>query len=464
VRVSSWRHEERYARETVSAKRADDGLAARRLAFAVLQRVETSSAFADALLGEAFVREPLPAVDRGLATRLVYGTLAWRRRLDWIADHWVRPEMAELDPEIQVSIRLGLFQLFFCDRIPTFAAVDTSVELAKSFRRGRAAPLVNAVLRRASADGAPVPPSGDDVESLGLRFSHPDWLVAAWLRERRSEETAKLLAANNEAAPLVLRASTASGGAAALIERLAVAGADSRRGRHSPLAVEIHGAVPERLLDRPTSFFPQGEASQLVPMLLGTETGDRVLDACAAPGGKATEIAELAPTAVVVAGDRRFRGVQRIAHVAAALGLRRVRTVVEDGARPPFRAEAFDRVLVDAPCSGTGTLRSHPEIRWRLGLADVSRLAKRQRDLLAGVAPLVRPGGVLVYATCSLLREENDSVVDGFLASRKDFVRAEVPSGFPASARGLFRDGALRTAPHDGGLDGFFAVPLLRRR
>jgi 16S rRNA (cytosine967-C5)-methyltransferase len=462
--VSSSPPAERSARESASARHEDrEGLAARRLAFAALERVETSSAFADALLGEALDREPLPAVDRALATRLVYGTLAWQRRLDWAADHWVRPEMAALDPEVRVCIRLGLFQLFLSDRIPSFAAVDTTVELAKSFRGGRAAPLVNAVLRRASTEGAPDPPAGDDVKSLGLRFSHPDWIVDAWLRERGAEDTSALLAANNEAAPLVLRASARSGGATRLIEQLAAAGADSRHGRHSPLAVEIRGPVPEHLLDRSTPFFPQGEASQLVPMLLGTEAGERVLDACAAPGGKATEIAELSPAALVVAGDRRFRGAQRIAGIAATLGLPTVLTVVEDGARPPFRTESFDRVLVDAPCSGTGTLRSHPEIRWRLRPQDVSRMAKRQRDLLVGLAPLVRSGGILVYATCSLLREENDSVVEAFLGSRRDFVRAEVPAGFPESARGLLREGVLRTAPHDGGLDGFFAVPLLRR-
>lgn len=446
--------------------RSASGLRPREIAADILLRVETLGAFADAALGIAFrreassAREALSAMDRALATRLVYGALAWQRRLDWILDRWCRPKSSKLDPAVRIALRLGVFQLFFSDRIPAFAAVDTSVEVAKRSGRRSGATLVNAVLRRAVREGAPEPPNGDSPEALGVRFSHPDWLVARWIEELGLSETRELLAANNDPQPLVLRAHDPG----RTLAELRTLGIEVRPGDFSPLALVVRGPLPERFFDSPKGFVPQGEASQLVPFLLDVRPGDRVLDACAAPGGKAGEIAEwLAQAGVVVAADVSMPGVRQIAFGGRGVGQRTTLPVNADASRPPFRAQAFDRVLVDSPCSGVGTLRSHPEIRWRLSRDDVCDLSERQRRILAAVAPLVRSGGSLVYATCSLLREENDEVVESFLGSHADFFLADAGPTLPEPARVHGVTGALRTFPHRGGLDGFYAVRLLRR-
>jgi 16S rRNA (cytosine967-C5)-methyltransferase len=437
---------------------AHEGLEPRRLAFDILLRVETSNAFADSLLGRGLARARLAAEDRALATRLVYGNLAWRRRLDWIMDHWAKPPSARLEPEVRVALRLGLFQLFFSDRIPAFAAVDTSVELVKEKRRA-AAPLVNAVLRRAAREGAPTPPSGTSTEEIALRWSHPDWLVRRWIEELGAERAEALLRANNEPAPLTLRASASADGRDSLMRELEASGTRAVPGRYSPLAVDIAGGFPAAGLGHAIA---QGEASQLVPFLLSPDDGTRWLDACAAPGGKASELVDLGGERVhVFAVDLHRAGLRRIRDLTAR-AMRAPGVAVADSTRPPFAAAAFDAALVDAPCSGTGTLRSHPEIRWRLREEDVGELASRQLAILEGVAAVVRPGGALVYATCSLLRRENEEVIRSFLSSHPEWTSVEPTRTLPASARELVVDGALRTAPDLHGLDGFFAVRLER--
>lgn len=438
---------------------AGEGIESRRLAFEILVRVETSGAHADAELGRGLAARAWPANDRALATRLVYGTLAWQRRLDWIADRWVKPTIDRLDAEVRVCLRLGLFQLFFSDRIPAFAAVDTTVELAK-LQRPRAAGLVNAVLRRATREGAPRPPHGTGVEALGIRWSHPDWLVERWLDELGTAETEALLEADNQPAPLTLRLPVDVSEREALLHRLREHGVASIPGRYSPLALTIEGGIPPALGGE---WIPQSEASQLVPFLLGRDVTGHVLDACAAPGGKASQVAEqLRDRATVTAIDLRRTGLARIRDLTAKRNAPVPGLATADARLPPFRHDTFAAALVDAPCSGVGTLRSHPEIRWRVSTRDTTELAERQGEILGAIAPLVRPGGVLVYATCSLFSQENDVVVRSFLAGNPSWRRATPEEHLPAPAAALVESGALRTFPHRNGLDGFFAVRLER--
>jgi 16S rRNA (cytosine967-C5)-methyltransferase len=440
----------------MNRRAAREGLDGRRIAFDVLLRVETSSAFADALLGRALSGSPLAASDRALATRLVYGTLAWQRRLDWLADHWAKPKSERLEPPVRIALRLGLFQLFFSDRIPPFAAVDTAVELAKQSRPAAAA-LVNAVLRRAAREGAPTPPPGSRADELGLRWSHPDWMVQRWLDDLGGERTESILRSNNEASPLVLRAPARPNGRDDLMRSLRANGAKATPGDYAPLAVILEGGIPPAGLGE---AIPQSEASQLVPLLLAAEDGPRWLDACAAPGGKASELADLLPDEVhLVAIDVHQRGLRRIRELTR----NRVGLAVADAATPPFRTAAFDAALVDVPCSGTGTLRPHPEIRWRLRSDDLTQMAARQSTILKGVASTVRTGGALVYATCSLFRDENEAVVEAFLAAHRDWSIGDPRRSLPTSAHRLVSDGALRTSPDRHGLDGFFAVRLEHR-
>lgn len=436
---------------------AGEGIESRRLAFEVLLQVETAGAYADILLGRGLAGRAWPASDRGLATRLVYGALAWQRRLDWIADLWAKPAIDRLDPEVRVCLRLGLFQLFFCDRIPAFAAVDTTVELIK-LRRPAAAGLVNAVLRRAGREGPP--PLPDGVEHLGLRSSHPDWMVERWLGELGPDATEALLSSNNEPAPLTLRAPVNPSAREALRRGLEEHGVSATPGRYSPLAITVGGGIPAALDEE---WILQSEASQLVPFLVGQDTCGHVLDACAAPGGKTSQLAELLrDRAIVTAVDLRRTGLARAGELARRRDVPVPVLAAADVRQAPFRPETFDAVLVDAPCSGAGTLRSHPEIRWRVTPDDATDLARRQTEILEATAELVRPGGALVYATCSLFAEENDAVADRFLSARPHWRRVDARAHLPPTAIELASDGVLRTFPHRDGLDGFFAVRLER--
>jgi 16S rRNA (cytosine967-C5)-methyltransferase len=274
------------------------------------------------------------------------------------------------------------------------------------------------------------------------------------------------LAADNEAAPTVLRARP--GERAALIARLTAAGVACEPGRFAPDAVRVHGSDPHALPGWDEGRFSvQEEASQLVVRLLDPRPGMRVLDACAAPGGKAAYAAELmGDRGLVVAVDQRLRGARTIAHNATRLAMRAITPLALDarGAAAVFPAAHFDRVLVDAPCSGLGTLRAHPEIRWRRTPDDLTRLAARQRRILEAVTPLVRPDGLLVYATCTLTEEENEGVVQPWLVAHPELQRERAEDVLPETARALVDDGgALCTLPHRDGLDGFYAVRVRRR-
>jgi 16S rRNA (cytosine967-C5)-methyltransferase len=435
---------------------------ARALALDVLLRVERTDAFADVLLARRLADARLPTVEQALATRLVYGTLAWQGRLDFHLDALLsRTPVARLPPRVRAALRLGLYQLLFLERVPAYAAVDTSVAFAGGAGAGMRA-LANAVLRRAATlgrAGLALPDASDPMTRLAVEWSHPRWLVERWVTELGAGEAAALLAADNEHAATTIRARP--GTREALAAELDAAGVAATPGLFAPdaLLVERGGA---RLRGSPAwregRLAFQGEASQLVVPLLGLEPGVRVLDVCAAPGGKTAHAAALGGR--VVALDRRFAGVLRIRDEAARLGLAHVVAAVGDARRPPV-AGPFDAVLVDAPCSGLGTLRRHPELRWRRRPEDVARLADLQRAILAAVADLVRPGGVLVYAVCTLTREENEETVAAFQRGAPRFAVEDARAHLPASAAATV-DGAgfLRTLPHRHGLDGFFAARL----
>lgn len=426
--------------------------------------MEEGGAFSDVLLAHRLDRIALSPADQGLVARLVYGVLTWQGYLDWWMGQVGRPADA-LDPAVRRCVRLGLFQLRFLDRVPDYAAVNTTVELAKRYRGGAAAGLVNALLRRAAAGPAvSLPPRESDLAThLSVRWSHPRWLVERWLATLGARETEDLLAANCTPAPTVLRVHGTSRDN--VLDELRSAGITARPTRYSPWGIELEPGTPLRRLGTHlrSRVRTQGEASQLVPPLLAPSPGQRLLDACAAPGGKAIQLSALVgKEGLVVALDRRLRGLKTLREGATALGANRLVAVAGDGTRPPLRmASQFDGVLVDAPCSGLGTLRAHPELRWRRLPEDIPRLARLQRALLDGTAPLVRPGGRLLYATCTLLEEENEGVIEAFLRERHDFALLPAPREAPyrhfVNGRGLFR-----AFPHRHGTEGFFAAVLVR--
>lgn len=439
----------------------------RRLAWRVLNAVE-GGAFADAALGTTLRGAHLEPRDRALATQLVYGTLAWQGLLDHVLTQLGRAPR-RLDVEVRTLLRLALFQLIRLDRVPAFAAVDTAVELAKTLKGGAPSGLVNALLRRFLREGRPLalPPESDRARHLALATSHPQWLVERWLAELGTDDAAALLASDNQPAPTTLRALPGRVPRATVIAALADADVAARPTRWAADGIVLESPVDPTGLPgwRDGWFTVQGEASQLVAAMLGVAPGARVLDVCAAPGGKALAAAGVAgPAGLVLATDPYRPGLVRLGEEAARLGLRVLRVRAAATQLPLTATTGFDAVLVDAPCSGLGTLRQHPEIRWRRQAGDVATLAVLQRRLLAAAAAHVRPGGVLLYATCTITRDENDAVVDAFLAAHADFATDDPRPVLPAAAGELVdARGALRTFPHRHGLDGFFALRMVRR-
>jgi 16S rRNA (cytosine967-C5)-methyltransferase len=458
---------------------------ARRIAFEVLLRVETGGAYAsralDAALAQAGALDPREA---GLATELVYGTLRRALALDAaLAPHSRRP-LAELDPAARVALRLGAHQLLHLGT-PAHAAVGEAVALAKGVEHGRAAGYVNAVLRAlARAPAAPPPPAldADPAGHVAAAEALPRWLAEEWVAWLGAAEALALARAMNGPAPLAIRSPDRD----ALLARARAAGLQAAPTARSPDGLILTGAsvgdlaralqrgegrpgaatagrAGEASLAGPARYQVQDEAAQLVTLFAAGHLRGRrarVLDACAAPGGKAFHLAEiLAPGSEVVAVELHPRKADELAREAERRGLA-VRVVCADAARPVPGLEegSFDAVLVDAPCAGLGTLRRHPELKLRRVPGDLPRLAALQRGLLASVARYARAGAPVTYSVCSLSRAEGPEIAAAMLAA--GWRRDPAPAGFPPDALGP--EGDLLLLPHRHGTDGFYAARLAR--
>jgi 16S rRNA (cytosine967-C5)-methyltransferase len=442
---------------------------ARRLAAEVLLRVEQGGAFAnlalDGALRSAGVLEPREAA---LCTELTYGTLRWQLELDRaIAAHSARPP-AELDAPLRAALRIAAFELLHHPRVPARAAVDQGVELVRELGLARAAGYANAVLRRLSETRAPPPAPSKEADPIGhiaATTAHPRWLIERWARWLGADEAEKLAAANQRQAAAVVRAARRRATREQVQEALRKSGIESEPGRYSPDALVLApGAPPALDIDGHEQglFQAQDEAAQLVSLYAAPPAGASVLDACAAPGGKACHLAELGAGSVL-AVDLHARKARNIEQAASRLGLAEVRALAGDATLPLPGEGPFDLALVDAPCSGLGTLRRHPEVKLRRTPEDVDRVAALQARLLAQVSRSVKPGGLLVYAVCTLTPEESDEQVERFLAANPDFHPERPPPGWAlpaADADCLDEQGRLRIFPHRTGTDGFFAVRL----
>jgi 16S rRNA (cytosine967-C5)-methyltransferase len=451
-----------------SERRADAARSpspARAAAAQVLERVETDAAFADLALDAELRRRGLAGRDAALATELVYGTLRWQRYLDWILAPHSRRRLPALDPRVRVLLRMSAYQLAFLERVPAFAAVNDAVTLAR--RAPGVAEYVNAVLRafarRGAAEREPTPPP-DPVDALATRCSFPTWLAARWISRYGAEEAEALMRALNARPPLTLRANALRTTREALAARLREEeGVPSRPTRLAAegLVVESGGDPGRWRVFADGACVVQDEASMLVAHLLEPAAGATIADVCAAPGTKTTHLAELMGNrGRVLAFDPQPGRLARVGEAAARLGVTIAETVegpVETLA--PRWAAACDGALVDAPCSNLGVLRRNPEVKWRRQPADVAAAGRRQRVILAAAATLVRPGGRLVYATCSLEPEENDEVARDFLAAEPAFA-VEPPLECPVAPDAA---GFVRCLPHRHGTDGFTAIRFRRR-
>ena len=440
---------------------------ARLLALRVLERVQRSGAYADRLLHAHLGRSSLAAGDRAFATDLVNGTLRWRGRLDFLLSQLVDRDLEKLEPLVANALRLGAYQIVCSERVPDRAAVDQTVRCVRAAGAERATGLVNAVLRRLadSHEDIALPElASDPLGHLTHALSLPPWLADCWLQRFGAAEAAELAEACNRIPPLTVRTNRAKTSRDALLaeirERFPEAAACRFARDGLVLGRRGNPALDPAFLDG--RFTVQDEASQLVVALLDPQPGERVLDACAAPGGKASAIGERG--AEVVALDRNPRRLDLVRRQVRRLGLTGVRCVERDATQGLDDLGRFDRVLVDAPCSGLGTLRRNPDARWRVRPGDAARLAETQLAILRSTAAVLRPGGALVYSTCTLLREENEDVVDAFLKETPDLRRAEPGAAPPELADFLSDDGAFRSFPHRHDADGFFAVRLVRSR
>lgn len=451
---------------TVSAEiaRAD----VRDLACEILRRVDLQKSYADVLLDRTLKLHPLSDPDRALLTELVYGTLRWRGKIDAeIGRHLQRP-LEKTDGALRNLLRLAAYQLLFLDKIPDYAAVNEAVGLAKLRRGARAAGFVNGVLRNLLRDktrSAAPNAAARSIDEVAAEYSHPVWLVRRWGEEFGPEAARELMRANNQRAPLCLRVNALRCGRDELLKRFAAAGVQAAAGAHSPQAVLVQSAgAVENLPGFGGGLFQvQSEASQLVGFLLAPTAGERVLDACAAPGGKTAHLAELMDDCgELIAIDKSAPGIEKVRQNLARLGLRCARAVQADAAEelPGLAPESFDRILLDAPCSGLGTLRAHPEIKWQRTESDIQRLSRLQAKLLRRAPVYLKPGGVMIYATCALSRAENEQNIASFLAERREFELQEAASYLPLEAQAMARGSFYQALPQRDDTDGFFAARL----
>ena len=430
----------------------------------ILCRVEEDQAFADLALEAALERAKLPARDRALTTEIVYGTLRWQRRLDWILAPHSRRRLDRLDPWVRNLLRLTVYQLQLLYKVPAYAAVNDAVALAKHRSHGEAAPFVNAVLRSLTRSGGNLPPLPEDpVEAAATRLAFPSWLARRWVKRFGLDEAERLMTALDERPEVIVRVNLLRCTRADLAKRLV----EEEEVTCSPttfvpegLLLESPGPAFRFKAFKEGWFTVQNEASILIGHLLGPKPGETVADVCAAPGTKTTHLAALMQNSgKVVAMDPHAARLKLVAQSAARLGVKIVechRGSAESLA--PLFNDRFDRVLVDAPCSNLGVLRRNPDVKWRRTEAGLPRLAARQRAILDAAASMCRPGGSLVYATCSLEPEENEEVVLPFLEGHPQW-RLDPPAEaeFPIP---LERPGVLRCLPHKHGTDGFTAFRL----
>lgn len=412
-------------------------------------------------------------LDRAFTLHLVQGVTRWKLRLDWVIRQFVRFPFTRIQPNVLTILRMGLYQIMFMDRVPDSAAVDEAVRQAKSVAPEHVVRFVNGILRQVCrADRARLlPPRGEDpVAHLSVLHSYPRWMVEKWVRELGPGGLEPLLEAGNRMPELVVRTNIRRTDRDALMVRLEQEGIQSSPTVFSPVGLKLEGLrgpVGKSVCFEKGLFQVQGEAAQICSCLMAPERGETVLDLCAGVGGKSTHLAELmGDRGAVISLDRHLGRLVSMTDNCRRLGLGIIRPVAADalgGVTAPFR-HRFHRVLVDAPCSGLGVLSKHPDGKWNRNEADIKRLARLQRELLIQAADLVERGGRVLYATCTISREENEGMVEGFLKKRHDMGLEDLSGVAPPWARPLIDGrGFFRTYPHIHGIEGFFAALMVKK-
>jgi 16S rRNA (cytosine967-C5)-methyltransferase len=446
---------------------------ARAIAMHTLMQVVQRGSFPDVLLDIYFKEHPkLDSRDRALVTELVYGVLRWQGRLDWIINQQIKIKPEKVDLTVRLILRLAVYQLLFLDRIPAAAAVHEAVELAKASQPKHVVRFVNGVLRTISRKGKVLReahPEGSAEHRLAIICSYPVWLVQRWLTMLGNEETESFCQASNQIPPTTVRVNKLKTTVAAMAASFKDLGFSVESGKFVPEALHLRAIRTDlSSLDhyQRGEFQVQDEASQLIAHLLQPQPGERILDACAGLGAKSTHLAQLMENqGEIVALDNQGWKLTRLMENAQRLEVSCIEPVEMDVLELESSGEepSFDRILLDAPCTGLGVLRRNPDIKWKVKPKDFRRLHLVQKQMLKRLAPLLKPAGVLLYATCTVSSEENEETVLGFLTEHPHYqpesARPYLP---PGSADVVNRSGAVQTWPHRHGVDGFFAARLRR--
>jgi len=444
-------------------------LMSRDLALSVLNSLDQDSGFPERHLERAFRQNPhLSKRDRAFAVHLVQGVCRFRLRFDWIIRQSVRFSFRKIEPSILNLIRVALYQIFFMERVPQSAAVNEAVKQAKAIGKGHAAGFVNGILRQIcrQKDKIVFPDRGNDlVHYLSVFYSYPSWLVEKWIRELGVDSAERLLEAGNLIPNLVIRTNRLKVDRLDLIRLLEEEGVSAVPTTCSPEGIKVEGPIgPVNKLKafKKGLFQVQSEAAQICTHLLSPKSEDSVLDLCAGQGGKSTHLAELmGGNGRIISLDISHDRLVRLNESSRRLGMNCIQPVVADAGvhLSSLFYSSFDKILVDGPCSGLGVLSRHPDGKWSKDETDIKRLAILQISILNEAAPLLRKGGTMLYVTCTVSREENESVANEFLKMNSAMTLEDLKDCAPEWCRGFIDDqGFFKTLPHVHGMDGFFAA------
>lgn len=431
----------------------------REAAVRALLACEERGAWSDEILNAIFYREKLPERETALAQRICCGVLQQQAAIDEYLKPYLKGK--KLKPAVRCILRAAVYQLVFLDRIPVSAAVNTAVELTKKLSNAGAAGLVNAVLRRLAADPLPALPSGSDAGSLSVRYSHPEWLTARFLERLGAENTRKLLEADNSVPPTCVRVNRLKSDRETVLRFLKEENCRAEPIPHFPDFIGVSGVSPAELACFRNGLITVQDPAAALPVLAAEpKPGMRVLDACAAPGGKSFLLAQLLENrGEILSCDIHEKKLRKIREGARRLGITIIGTAAADAREKAGRAaDSYDLVLADVPCSGMGVIRKKPEIRYK-DPKELKGLPEIQRNILDNLAGLVRVGGQLVYSTCTLLREENEEVTGAFLREHPEFERTalRLPEPF-----GDVPSGELTVWPYEYATDGFYLCRMTR--
>jgi 16S rRNA (cytosine967-C5)-methyltransferase len=434
---------------------------AREAALDVLVRIEQDRSYSNLLLNQTLQKYRLERADAGLATEIVYGTIQRLNTIDYLLEPFVTKGLGKLQPWVRSLLRLSFYQLYYLERVPDHAVVNEAVTIAK--RRGHQgiSGMVNGVLRNVLRRKAElvIPADLPAEQRIALEGSHPAWMVRRWVAQFGEQTAERICEANNEPPRVSLRANALVGSRDALVERLRQGGLDAEPSTVAPAGVLVRGGGNMALTPEYAAglFSVQDESSMLVAEWVDPQPGERVLDCCAAPGGKTAHLAEkMQDRGEIIACDIHEHKEKLIREQAERLGLKSIRTLVADAKEldQRFAAGSFDRILLDAPCSGLGVIRRKPDMKWGKEERELGEICDVQRAILDAVHPLLKPGGVLVYSTCTMEKAENEDMIRGFLAKHPEFELDPPPHTKEAS---------IQIFPFDFGSDGFYIARLRKR-